>query len=114
VRNEGYSNPTPIQEQAIPHVLAGRDVLGCARPAPARPPHSRCRFCRGSKRFTQGARARAWFESSCSRRPVSSPARLPTAFPPTNATSVFALFVAGRSAVAPRPEAQGARDGNWL
>jgi len=27
----GYSNPTPIQEQAIPHVLAGRDVLGLAQ-----------------------------------------------------------------------------------
>jgi ATP-dependent RNA helicase RhlE len=29
--NEGYSIPTPIQEQAIPHVLAGRDVLGSAQ-----------------------------------------------------------------------------------
>lgn len=28
---EGYTNPTPIQEQAIPHVLAGRDLLGCAQ-----------------------------------------------------------------------------------
>jgi superfamily II DNA/RNA helicase len=27
----GYVNPTPIQEQAIPHVLAGRDVLGIAQ-----------------------------------------------------------------------------------
>src|SRR6516165_4655052 len=27
----GYSNPTPIQEQAIPHVLAHRDVLGIAQ-----------------------------------------------------------------------------------
>ncbi len=26
----GYSTPTPIQRQAIPHVLEGRDVLGCA------------------------------------------------------------------------------------
>jgi len=31
VRNEGYSTPTPIQERAIPHVLAGKDVLGCAQ-----------------------------------------------------------------------------------
>jgi ATP-dependent RNA helicase RhlE len=31
VEQEGYSTPTPIQEQAIPHVLAGRDVLGCAQ-----------------------------------------------------------------------------------
>ena len=26
-----YTNPTPIQEQAIPAVLAGRDLLGCAQ-----------------------------------------------------------------------------------
>jgi ATP-dependent RNA helicase RhlE len=28
---EGYSEPTPIQAQAIPHVLQGRDLLGCAQ-----------------------------------------------------------------------------------
>jgi ATP-dependent RNA helicase RhlE len=27
----GYQEPTPIQEQAIPRVLAGRDVVGCAQ-----------------------------------------------------------------------------------
>lgn len=27
----GYENPTPIQEQAIPEVLKGRDLLGCAQ-----------------------------------------------------------------------------------
>ena len=27
----GYEIPTPIQSQAIPHLLAGRDVLGCAQ-----------------------------------------------------------------------------------
>src|SRR5580704_175159 len=27
----GYTSPTPIQQQAIPHVTAGRDVLGCAQ-----------------------------------------------------------------------------------
>ena len=31
VREEGYATPTPIQEQAIPHVLAGGDLLGCAQ-----------------------------------------------------------------------------------
>ena len=27
----GYEQPTPIQEQAIPHVLDGRDVMGIAQ-----------------------------------------------------------------------------------
>ena len=31
VAHEGYKTPTPIQEQAIPVVLAGRDILGCAQ-----------------------------------------------------------------------------------
>jgi ATP-dependent RNA helicase RhlE len=31
VRAEGYETPTPIQEQAIPHVLSGRDLIGCAQ-----------------------------------------------------------------------------------
>ncbi len=29
--DEGYTDPTPIQAQAIPHVLAGRDLLGIAQ-----------------------------------------------------------------------------------
>jgi len=31
VRGEGYTEPTPIQSQAIPLLLEGRDLLGCAR-----------------------------------------------------------------------------------
>ena len=31
VATEGYTDPTPIQSQAIPHVMAGRDLLGCAQ-----------------------------------------------------------------------------------
>ena len=31
VEHEGYERPTPIQVQAIPHVLAGKDLLGCAQ-----------------------------------------------------------------------------------
>ncbi len=28
---QGYTEPTPIQQQAIPYVLEGRDVMGCAQ-----------------------------------------------------------------------------------
>jgi hypothetical protein len=31
LHDKGYLRPTPIQEQAIPTVLMGRDVLGCAQ-----------------------------------------------------------------------------------
>jgi len=31
IADTGYTTPTPIQEQAIPYVLQGRDVLGCAQ-----------------------------------------------------------------------------------
>jgi len=31
LRDEKYSHPTPIQAQAIPPLLEGRDLLGCAR-----------------------------------------------------------------------------------
>jgi ATP-dependent RNA helicase RhlE len=31
VAGQGYEKPTPIQAQAIPHVLAGRDLLGLAQ-----------------------------------------------------------------------------------
>lgn len=31
LRAEGYSNPTPIQEQSIPILLRGKDLLGCAQ-----------------------------------------------------------------------------------
>jgi ATP-dependent RNA helicase RhlE len=28
---KGYSEPTPIQEQSIPHILSGKDIFGCAQ-----------------------------------------------------------------------------------
>jgi ATP-dependent RNA helicase RhlE len=31
LNEEGYNQPTPIQEQAIPFILNGRDLLGCAQ-----------------------------------------------------------------------------------
>src|SRR3954466_11528170 len=31
LRDVGYENPSPIQEQAIPHLLQGHDVIGQAQ-----------------------------------------------------------------------------------
>ena len=31
VQESGYERPTPIQARAIPHLLAGRDLLGLAQ-----------------------------------------------------------------------------------
>lgn len=31
VTEKGYTKPTPIQEKAIPYILMGRDLLGCAQ-----------------------------------------------------------------------------------
>ncbi len=31
IRDVGFTTPTPIQQQAIPHILAGRDVMGLAQ-----------------------------------------------------------------------------------
>jgi ATP-dependent RNA helicase RhlE len=31
LNDEGYTKPTPIQHGAIPHILAGKDLLGCAQ-----------------------------------------------------------------------------------
>ena len=31
LETEGYTAPTPIQEQSIPHILRGKDLLGCAQ-----------------------------------------------------------------------------------
>jgi ATP-dependent RNA helicase RhlE len=31
LKAEGYTTPTPIQQQAIPVLLEGRDLLGCAQ-----------------------------------------------------------------------------------
>jgi ATP-dependent RNA helicase RhlE len=31
IKEEGYTKPTPIQEESIPHILKGKDLLGCAQ-----------------------------------------------------------------------------------
>ena len=31
ISTQGYTTPTPVQKQAIPHILAGKDVLAGAQ-----------------------------------------------------------------------------------
>ena len=31
IRDAGYEKPTPIQEQAMPYLFKGRDLIGCAQ-----------------------------------------------------------------------------------
>ena len=31
LKTKGYIQPTPIQEQAIPYILEGKDLFGCAQ-----------------------------------------------------------------------------------
>ncbi|MEO8852739.1 MAG: DEAD/DEAH box helicase [Ginsengibacter sp.] len=31
LETEGYTEPTPIQQESIPHILRGKDLLGCAQ-----------------------------------------------------------------------------------
>lgn len=45
VAEQGYREPTPIQQQAIPAVLEGRDLMLAPRPAPAKQRALRCRCC---------------------------------------------------------------------
>src|SRR5688500_6833003 len=37
IAEQGYTEPTPVQAQAIPHVLAGRDLLGIAQTGTGKP-----------------------------------------------------------------------------
>ena len=59
VADQGYTEPTPIQAQAIPHVLAGRDVLAGAQTGTgnASSPVNNY-FAASSSRQSYGARGR--------------------------------------------------------
>ncbi len=43
--DKGYVQPTPIQAQAIPAILKGRDVMAAAQRAQAKRRALRCRCC---------------------------------------------------------------------
>src|ERR1700730_7637890 len=52
---EGYAAPTPIQFQAIPPVLGGRDLGATAQPPPGMPPSSGLRTLQRLAAVPQGA-----------------------------------------------------------
>jgi ATP-dependent RNA helicase RhlE len=75
VREEGYDHPTPIQARAIPRVLEGRDLVGCAQTAEKVPfdplARSSCRLLaswrrRSAKPSASTARIRALAPESSS------------------------------------------------
>ena len=45
VQAQGYTDPTPVQREAIPLVLEGATCWPARRPAPARRPRSSCPYC---------------------------------------------------------------------
>ena len=59
VKASGYDTPTPIQEQAIPYALQGRDVLGIAQTGTGKTAASRCRCFPCWKREEPGRACRA-------------------------------------------------------
>ena len=49
VESSGYDTPTPIQQQAIPHALGGRDVLGIAQTGTGKTAAFTTRFLRARR-----------------------------------------------------------------
>lgn len=45
VAEQGYREPTPIQQQAIPAVLEGRDLMASAQTVQVKQRALRCRCC---------------------------------------------------------------------
>ncbi|MBL7041269.1 MAG: DEAD/DEAH box helicase [Pirellulaceae bacterium] len=78
VHAEGYREATPIQSQAIPTVLEGRDLMGCAQTGTGKTAAFALptldRLCGGSSQPPEASRGRR----SARRRPIRSLALAPT------------------------------------
>jgi ATP-dependent RNA helicase RhlE len=63
IKDKGYTSPTPIQEQSIPAILEGRDLLGCAQTGTGKtaafaiPTLERLSQARGSGDWGRGVKA---------------------------------------------------------
>jgi superfamily II DNA/RNA helicase len=86
LQQEGYTTPTPIQAQAIPTLLTGRDLLGIAQTGTGKTAAFALPILHRLRRPEAGAAAQA-AAAWCSRPRASWPARSPTASRPTAATS---------------------------
>ena len=51
VEEAGYTTPTPIQAQAIPVILAGKDVMGGAQTGTGKTAGFACRSCKSWRRW---------------------------------------------------------------
>ena len=58
VAEQGYTEPTPIQQKAIPLVMAGKDIMGGAQTGTGKTAPSRCRRCSACCRTPARARRR--------------------------------------------------------
>jgi len=105
IGEEGYTTATPIQEKAIPHVLDGRDLVGCAQtgtgktaafalpilhrlaenPRRGKFKGPRVLVLAPTRETPAGASSKGRASSSSPRR-ASSPGRSPRASRPTAAT----------------------------
>ena len=81
-----YSQPTPIQRQAIPTVLTGRDLLGIAQTGTGKTAAFVLPSLDRLAADAQHSRSPARFACWCSRRRASSPRRSPPAPQPTAAS----------------------------
>lgn len=45
LKDVGYETPSPIQAQAIPSILEGRDILGMAQTGTGKQPPLLCPYC---------------------------------------------------------------------